>query len=149
MNAESVHNCERFDGSGTIFRVGAPIFATMLHPRRAVVTWLTVTRRSTLRLEPRAIPSVRVASTTRSAHSGEHLRRLQNEGFLGEPWLGDEISRHVRDFYNHHVMGSSTGPYAALVAYEAELLRVRDTLRRMEDEYRRTEGDNAELWGRA
>jgi hypothetical protein len=45
-------------------------------------------------------------------------------------------------------MDSTDGPYAALVAYEAELLRVRDTLQQMEDEYRRAEGDNAELWGR-
>ncbi len=45
-------------------------------------------------------------------------------------------------------MSATDGPYAALVAYEAELLRVRDTLQLMEDEYRRTEGDNAELWGR-
>ncbi len=51
-------------------------------------------------------------------------------------------------FYNRYVMDSSTGPYAALVAYEAELLNVRDTLKLMEDEYRRTEGDNAQLWGR-
>ena len=79
---------------------------------------------------------------------GAQLRRLRNEGYLGEPWLGDEISREVRDFYNRHVMDATNGPYAALVAYEAELLRVRDTLKRMEDEYRRTEGDNAELWGR-
>ncbi len=82
------------------------------------------------------------------ADIGEQLRRLRNEGYLGEPWLGDEISLEVRDFYNRHVMDSTDGPYAALVAYEAELLRVRDTLQRMEDEYRRTEGDNAELWGR-
>ena len=76
------------------------------------------------------------------------LNRLRNEGYLGEPWLGDEISLEVRDFYNRHVMDSTDGPYAALVAYEAELLRVRDRLQQMEDEYRRTEGDNAELWGR-
>ena len=77
---------------------------------------------------------------------GEELR--VHEGYLGAPWLGDEMSMEVRDFYNRHVMDSSDGPYAALIAYEAELLRVRDTLQQMEDEYRRTEGDNAELWGR-
>ena len=73
---------------------------------------------------------------------------MRNEGYLKEPWLGDEISAEVAAFYNRYVMDSSTGPYAALVAYEAELLHVRDTLKRMEDEYRRTEGDNAQLWGR-
>ena len=58
------------------------------------------------------------------------------------------MSLRVRDFYNRHVMDATDGPYAALVAYEAELLRVRDTLLRMEEEYRRTEGENAALWGR-
>jgi hypothetical protein len=103
---------------------------------------------TTLRVAPSAIPALRTAFDEALVTIRQHLVRLQNEGYLGEPWLGDEISLHVRDFYNDHVMNSSTGPYAALVAYEAELLRVRDTLQRMEDDYRRTEGDNVELWGR-
>jgi hypothetical protein len=101
-----------------------------------------------LRVEPQAIPAIRLAFDDALADLSEQLRRVRNEGYLGEPWLGDEISLEVRDFYNRHVMDSTDGPYAALVAYEAELLRVRDTLQQMEDEYRRTEGDNAELWGR-
>jgi hypothetical protein len=101
-----------------------------------------------LRIEPRAIPAIRLAFDDALADLSEQLRRVRNEGYLGEPWLGDEISLEVRDFYNRHIMDSTDGPYAALVAYEAELLRIRDTLQQMEDEYRRTEGDNAELWGR-
>jgi hypothetical protein len=101
-----------------------------------------------LRVEPRAIPVIRLAFDDALADLSEQLRRIRNEGYLGEPWLGDEISLEVRDFYNRHIMDSTDGPYAALVAYEAELLRIRDTLQQMEDEYRRTEGDNAELWGR-
>ena len=102
----------------------------------------------TFRVEPRTLPQMRAAFDEALSDIGEQLGRLQNEGYLGEPWLGDEISLEVRNFYNRHVMDSTDGPYAALVAYEAELLRVRDTLQQMEDEYRRTEGDNAELWGR-
>lgn len=102
----------------------------------------------TLRIEPQAIPAIQVAFSEALADLSEQLRRVRNEGYLGEPWLGDETSLNVRDFYNRHIMDSTDGPYAALVAYEAELLRVRDTLKHMEDEYRRTEGDNAELWGR-
>ena len=101
-----------------------------------------------LRIQARAIPALRAAFDEAAAVVGQQVVRLQREGYLGEPWLGDEISLEVRDFYNRHVMDSTDGPYAALVAYEAELLRVRDTLQQMEDEYRRTEGDNAELWGR-
>jgi hypothetical protein len=33
------------------------------------------------------------------------------------------------------------------VAYRDELLRVHDTLQRMEDEYRRNEGEDATRWG--
>lgn len=103
----------------------------------------------TLRVEPHAIPAVRAAFDEALGELDRQLRRLRAEGYLGEPWLGDEVSREVRDFYNQHVMDAADGPYAALVAYEKELLHVRDTLQRMEDDYRRTEGDNAELWGRA
>ena len=103
---------------------------------------------ATLRVEPRAIPAVRIAFEEAAAKVGRLLDRLSSDGYLGEPWLGDEVSRAVCDFYNHHVMDSPTGPYAALVAYHAELVKVRDTLLHTEQEYRRVEGDNAELWGR-
>jgi hypothetical protein len=45
-------------------------------------------------------------------------------------------------------MDASGSSYQALVAYRDELTRVHDTLQQMEDHYRRTEGDNAALWGR-
>jgi hypothetical protein len=101
-----------------------------------------------LRLQPAAIPAIRAAFEEAIASLRCQLNRLRDEGYLREPWLGDEISAEVASFYNRRVMDSSDGPYAALVAYEAELLNVRDTLKRMEDEYRRTEGDNTQLWGR-
>jgi len=103
---------------------------------------------ATLRVEPRAIPAVRAAFEEAAAKAGKLLDRLSSEGYLGEPWLGDEVSREVRDFYNRHVMDSPTGPYAALVAYHAELVNIRDALLRTEQEYRRVEGENSELWGR-
>ena len=37
---------------------------------------------------------------------------------------------------------------AMRAAYERELIRVRDRIADMEADYRRTEGDNVELWGR-
>lgn len=106
-------------------------------------------RSATLRLEPSTIPFMRSTFDEVLVDLGEQLNRLQTEGYLGEPWLGDETSLDVRDHYNRRVMDSPDGPYAALVAYHKELIKIRDTLQRMEDEYRRTEGDNAALWGRA
>jgi hypothetical protein len=102
----------------------------------------------TLRVEPSTLPSLRRAYEEAHVILSNHLNRLQHEGYILEPWLGDEISEEVRDFYNRRVMDSPDGPFAALKAYKAELTKIRDTLQRMEEEYRRTEGDNAELWGR-
>jgi hypothetical protein len=103
---------------------------------------------ATIRIEPSAIPRIRAAFEDAAIKAGGLLDRLSSDGYLAEPWLGDEVSREVCDFYNRNVMDSPHGPYAALVAYHAELVNVRDTLFRMEQEYRRTEGENAELWGR-
>jgi hypothetical protein len=55
----------------------------------------------------------------------------------------------VRNFYNKHIMDPLHGPFGALLAYRDELTRVREALRHLDEQYRRTEGDNAELWGRA
>ncbi len=104
---------------------------------------------ATLRLEPQAIPTVRAALDDALDQLRPHLARLRRDGFLQQAWLGDEISEEVRQFYNERVMNAADGPYAALIAYQRELTAVRDTLLRMEQDYRRTEGDNAELWGRA
>jgi hypothetical protein len=62
--------------------------------------------------------------------------------------MGDRISEDARVFYNRTVMESQDGSLAALFAYQGELTRIHDTLKAMEDNYRRTEGDNAALWGR-
>ena len=102
----------------------------------------------TLRVQPSSIPHLARAYDDAINMLSNHLARVRIEGYLGEPWLGDEISMEVRDFYNRRVMDSPEGPFAALKAYQAELTNIRDTLKRMEEEYRRTEGDNAELWGR-
>jgi hypothetical protein len=52
--------------------------------------------------------------------------------------------------YDAHVMSETPGTtYTHLTAYRDELVRVHETLTQMEDEYRRAEGDNAALWGRA
>jgi hypothetical protein len=102
-----------------------------------------------LRIEPAAIPAVRAAVDDALAELSPHIRRLRQQGYIPEPWLGDPISAEVASTYNRKVMEAADGPYGAMVALEAELLRIRDTLQALEDDYRRTEGDNAALWGRA
>jgi hypothetical protein len=102
-----------------------------------------------MRIEPSTIPAIRAAFDDALAELKPHLVRLRQEAYIPEPWLGDPVSAEVAQTYNRTVMEAADGPYAAMVALEAELLRIRDTLQAMEDDYRRTEGDNAALWGRA
>jgi hypothetical protein len=102
----------------------------------------------TLRLDPRAIPAVRAAIDESLVELGRFLARARQEGYIHDPWLGDPISAEIADFYNTQVMDPREGAHAAMIAYEQELTRVRDTLKQMEDHYRRTEGENAALWGR-
>lgn len=102
----------------------------------------------TLRLEPHTIPETKAAFEEAVTELGQNLMRLQRDGFIPEPWLGDPISAKVVGYYHAQVMHAPDGPYAALVAYENELIKVRDNLQILEDHYRRTEGENADLWGR-
>jgi hypothetical protein len=103
----------------------------------------------TLRLEPHQIPAMRAALDDALAALRPLLVRLRVDGYISEPWLGDRVSADVAAHYNARVMDAPDGPYAALRAYESELVKVRDTLQLLEDHYRRTEGDNAARWGRA
>jgi hypothetical protein len=100
-------------------------------------------------LEPHTIPAVRAALDEALTELRPHLRRMRSEAYIPEAWLGDPISSQVVNYYNSRVMDAPDGPYAALVAYEAELIKIRNTLLTLEEHYRRTEGENAALWGRA
>jgi hypothetical protein len=102
----------------------------------------------TLHLEPQSLPAVRAAFEDALTDLGVQLARLTRGGFIPEPWLGDPISAKVQAHYNASVMEAPDGPLHALFAYQEELVRIRDNLQLMEDHYRRTEGDNAALWGR-
>ena len=102
----------------------------------------------TLRVEPHTIPALRAAFYDAADALNEHVTRLQEEGQIKEPWLGDETSSGVYSYYKQNVMDVTNGPIAALAAFSTELMAVHDTLKRMEDEYRRSEGDNTALWGR-
>lgn len=101
-----------------------------------------------LRVTAQALPSMRAAYESALDDLARELRRLGDVGRLHGPWLGDPVSRKTFEFYNSRVMDAPDGPYHALRAYEAELVRVRDQLAAMEADYRRTEGENVELWGR-
>ena len=105
-------------------------------------------RYDVLRLQPHMIPALRAAFASAVADLTSALLRLRQEGNLPQPWLGDEVSAEVAAHYTKRAMDDPDSSYQSLQLYRAELTRIHDTLQQMEDDYRRTEGDNAAVWGR-
>jgi hypothetical protein len=101
-----------------------------------------------LRLMPHMIPALDTVVGTALRQLDDSLTGLNRAGYLSGPWLGDEVSAHVATHYTRHALDDPTSSYHSLVAYRDELNRIHDTLRQMEADYRRTEGDNAALCGR-
>ena len=89
----------------------------------------------TLHLQPHALPSVRAAFDEALNDLGVQLAQLTRAGLIPEAWMGDPISEQVRAFYNTTVMESEAGSLAALLAYQTELTRVRNSLQAMEAQY--------------
>ena len=81
------------------------------------------------------IPALREAVASAVAQVSSALIGLNRQGYLLEPWLGDESSKEVADFYTSRAMNEPDSSYQSLVAYHAELRKVHDTLQRMETEY--------------
>jgi hypothetical protein len=107
-------------------------------------------RPAVLRVEPDTIPQLRELFSECLRLLGEKLEDLRSNGRMVDAWMHDPVSTRMRDLYNTHVMDAADGGYAALRAYEAELLRVHDTLAEMERNYRATDEDTAALFeGRA
>lgn len=103
-----------------------------------------------LRVAPHQIPALRAAFWQAAKSMTDELSALSRQGQIPEPWLGDPVSATIKLMYDAHVMSEASGSTLAhLTAYRDELVRVHETLGEMEAEYRRAEGDNAALWGRA
>ena len=100
-----------------------------------------------LRLQPHAIPAFRTALVEALDQLDTALGELRRSGALSQPWMGDEVSGETAAYYTHRAIDSTDSSFQALSQYRAELNRVHDTLGLIEDNYRRTEGDNAALWG--
>lgn len=79
---------------------------------------------------------------------GPAIGDLGRDGHISGAWMGDPKSAEVVALYNQRVMRAPGGPYHALLLYQNELMRVRDQLKVMEQEYRRAEQDNADLFPR-
>lgn len=106
-------------------------------------------QRAVLRVEPHAIPALRAAYDKAVLQIGRVLEQGRRGAYISEPWLGDPISLAVTRLYNgRFATGSGGSAVDRLAAYQDQLVRIRDALTEMEDRYRRTEGENSDLWGR-
>jgi hypothetical protein len=101
----------------------------------------------TLRVDRNALPAVKDAFDEAIAEVRSHTRRLGRAALIPEPWLGDPISSSTQMHYNAVVMESADGSYAAMTAYVNELIRVRESLQAMEEQYVGGEGTIAQGFG--
>lgn len=102
---------------------------------------MTERQRDILRVQPQTISELRSAFSTAVDQLDAALIRLRQSGNLADPWLGDEVSEQVAAHYNLRALNEPNSSYHALLIYRDELNRTYDTLQRMEDEYRRADGD--------
>lgn len=104
---------------------------------------------STLRIAPHMLPALRAAFHEAAGRLQQHIDAMNDGARLHGPWLGDDDSQDLFLHYRDWVMGGRGGPFSAIQAYAQRLHEVHDQLKAAEDAYRRAEGDNAALWGRA
>ncbi|WP_219412949.1 hypothetical protein [Pseudonocardia nigra] len=102
----------------------------------------------TLRIEAHALPILRAAYERALQDFRPLLMDARNRGRLPEPWAADDISIAMTEHYNHEVMDGAYSAYEALRLYEQELIKVVDSLKRMEDDYVYTQDVVADQWGR-
>ena len=100
---------------------------------------MSTRQQDVLRLEPHMIPELRAAFDSALSELGRRSSTCAAGATSPAAWLGDETSAAVAAHYTRRAMEQPDSSYRALLGYEAELTRVRDTLQRMEDQYRRTE----------
>lgn len=101
-----------------------------------------------LRVEREKLPALREAFEKAAAEVDVQLIRLQLDGRIPEPWLGDEVSAAVARYYNEHVMGATGTAYAAIRKYRDELVKICNELEKTERRYAESENENADRWVR-
>ena len=90
-----------------------------------------------LRLQDHMIPDPPGQLRRRTRRTRRCTRPVERRnGFLAQPWLGDETSSEVAARCTPGgAMEAPDSSYRSLQQYRAELGRVHDTLQRMEDQY--------------
>lgn len=100
-----------------------------------------------LRVEPNQIPAIRSAFVEAAETVTAQLDNLRREGQIPEPWMNDPVSAKIKAIYDDNALNGPNATLVHLEMYRNELKNVAENLARMEEDYRRTEGDNSALWG--
>lgn len=101
-----------------------------------------------LRVTPDVLPELRRAVDTTLDELTPHLKLMQKDAFLPEPWLGDPVSAESYRVYNEHVMAAPDGPFHALLSYEQQLRAISERLAQIQRNYDEAEAANTDLVGR-
>jgi len=101
-----------------------------------------------LRLQPHMIATLRATFSAALDELDAALGQLRRNGFLAQPWLGDEASGEVAAHYTRRAMEAPDSSYRSLQQYRAELSHVHDTLQRMEEQYRGADQGAADRYRR-
>jgi glutamate synthase domain-containing protein 1 len=96
---------------------------------------------------PEALPRLRRALDDTLVELSPLLERMQREAHIPEPWLGDSASYATWAVYTERVMGAPDGPFRAMVAYERQLVAIRDRLGEIERAYAENEATTGDLFG--
>ena len=92
-----------------------------------------------LRIEPQALPRLRAALDDALRRLETPLRDLQADARLPRPWLGDPVSASSASTYAHRATDGPAPALRTLLAYRAELTRMRDGLDAADHGYDSTE----------
>lgn len=101
-----------------------------------------------LRVAPEAIPALRSAIDATIGELRPLLTRMRDEAHIPEPWLGDSASHETWALYTEQVMGATDGAFHGMIAYERQLVAIRERLTEIEGRYAATESDAAARFGR-
>jgi hypothetical protein len=105
-------------------------------------------RQATLRVESHMLPALRAAFADGVQQLRSRLRVFAQDGFIAQPWMGDPLTKALTVGYNARAVDGPGSAYECLLAYETELVKIRDQLTQMEAGYHRHETDVAASFGR-
>jgi hypothetical protein len=99
-----------------------------------------------LKVDPSAIPETRKLFEKAMTDLEAQLRNATQD-LQARKWAGDPVSSETAQKFNQHTFDGADAAVQALTGYYRQLKAARDALLRSEQQYTRTEGDNAALWG--